>query len=146
MTIEKGMEIEVIAEAVGIDALAGLIAGSVVAVTIAAFKLIEHITDKDKEKNGHKRFDLPADVKAAIFDSARHGAVLVKQHAPEGGVERWKWPEGVTDVIRTVAETQRTQSQLMEKWDISLEKHRDREEAVLSDIRDTLRDLLQEIK
>lgn len=126
----------------GMDALAGLIAGSVVAIALSAFKLIERMIDKGKGKS----VDLSPDVKTAIFDTARNGSTLIKQHAPEGGVERWKWPIELTDIIRVVGETQRSQCALMERWEVNLDKHREWERLVLVEIRDALRGLLQELK
>jgi len=121
-----------------------LITGSIVAVTLAAFKLVDKIAARSG--NGIKPVNLPTDVKAAIFDTQRHATILVKQHAPEGGMERWKWPPELTNVIQAMAETQRTQCVLMERWDKGLEKHRDREETVLTEIRDGLRGLLKELR
>ena len=125
------------------EALGGLIAGSIVAVTLAAFKLIEKL--QSKNGNGTK-VDLPGDVKAAIFKAEQCAAALLQQHAPEGGVERWKWPVELNGVIQAISETQRSQVRLMESWEVSLDKHRDREETVLTEIRDALRELLRELK
>lgn len=130
------------------DVLSGMIIGSVVAVALAAFRLIEGMVDKKKNGNGNgngKHAELPADVKGAIFDTHRSIVGLIRQHAPENGVERWKWPKELSEVIRTIAENQRAQTALMERWDTSLDKHRDREETVLTEIRDTLRGIQQEL-
>ena len=135
---------------IGLDALTGLIAGSVVAVTLAAFKLIERIHGQPIQK---VEVEVPSDLKAAIFNAERHGATLIRQHAPEQGVERWKWPSELTEIIRAVGETQRAQVRLMESQSLNLEKHREKEENTLVEIRDALRDgntalgaLLKELK
>jgi len=125
------------------EALGGLIAGSIVVVALAAFKLVERITNKRGNGRGT---DLSSDVKSAIFNVDRRVAALLQQHAPEGGVERWKWPGELTGIIQSIGETQRTQVRLMEAWDVNLEKHREREEIGLTEIRDALRDLLVELK
>lgn len=114
----------------------GIIVGSIVVVTIAAFKLIEKMQAK---KAGVVGGGITPELKTAIFDTKRNVETLVKQHAPEGGVEMWKWPHEMTAIIRTIAETQRAQTKLLEMWGNSLAEHQRREEAILTQIRDSLK-------
>lgn len=128
----------------GLNALGAVLVASIVAVVLGSFQLIKYLQSRNGK--GKASPDFPVDVKAAIFDMRREVKDLKKQHAPEDGIERWKWPRELSEIIRAIAETQRLQSQLMETWGNNLQNHQQKEEGVLQEIRDTLRDMAQVLR
>jgi hypothetical protein len=110
----------------GISALAGLIAGSVVAVAFAAFKLIEKFIHKGSAWNESDRQTLKT-----VFD--------IITRVDTDGTPLAYMPRRVISVMENQTELMRKQHTLIEALTSHLISHEDREEKILEEIRDAIR-------
>jgi len=126
----------------------GVVAGAVVAIVLGLFKLLEKVWPK-KPHAGFTEEDRKRAVRTEVSarDAAAAGKSLMVDHAPgPDGVQRWKWPHEMNDLMRSQVMSQERLASGFESISRVLEKHIDDENDEIGEIKAMLTEIKRELR